>query len=129
MIGEIGIDYKFATTDEQKERQLVLLNKQLELAEKLKLPINLHSRRFVLIPPFIFLKYIIIFIFFILIKIPFPYFNVYISAERQTMRVGIEYHNKTGNNAVLHWFTHSRKLVKQATKGGVFVSVGPSVIS
>lgn len=64
MIGEIGIDYKFATTDEQKERQLVLLNKQLELAEKLKLPINLHSRRFVLIPPFIFLKYIIIFIFY-----------------------------------------------------------------
>ncbi len=46
MIGEIGIDYKYATTDEQKEVQLQILKKQLDLAAKLNLPVNLHSRRY-----------------------------------------------------------------------------------
>ena len=46
MMGEIGTDYKFATTEPQKEKQMILLNRQLDLSAKLKLPINLHSRRY-----------------------------------------------------------------------------------
>lgn len=41
-IGEIGLDYYY--TKENKEEQLEVLCKQLELAEKLNLPVIIHSR-------------------------------------------------------------------------------------
>ena len=44
-IGEIGLDYKYATTEKEKERQLKVLHAQMEVAAENHLPINLHSRR------------------------------------------------------------------------------------
>ena len=41
-IGEIGLDYYY--TKENKEEQIKILCKQLELAEKLNLPVIIHSR-------------------------------------------------------------------------------------
>ena len=45
MVGEIGLDYKFAKTPEQRAVQRNLLDVQLRLAKELQLPVNLHSRR------------------------------------------------------------------------------------
>ena len=44
-IGEAGLDYKWAASDEQKSLQRVILEEQLELAARARLPVNLHSRR------------------------------------------------------------------------------------
>jgi TatD DNase family protein len=44
-IGEIGLDYKYATTEKEKERQHEALHAQMEVAAENHLPINLHSRR------------------------------------------------------------------------------------
>ena len=41
-IGEIGLDYHYEGYD--KEKQIVLFEKQLSLAEKLQLPVVIHSR-------------------------------------------------------------------------------------
>ena len=41
-IGEIGLDYYY--TKENKEKQIEVLEKQLELATKLKLPVIIHNR-------------------------------------------------------------------------------------
>ncbi len=41
-IGEIGLDYAY--TKDNKEKQIELFKKQIKLAEKLKLPIVVHSR-------------------------------------------------------------------------------------
>jgi len=41
-VGEIGLDYAY--TKDNKEKQIVLFKKQIKLAEKLKLPIVIHSR-------------------------------------------------------------------------------------
>ena len=43
-IGEIGVDFKHAETDAQKEKQLKLYKKQLFIAEKNSLPVVVHSR-------------------------------------------------------------------------------------
>jgi TatD DNase family protein len=49
-------------------------------------------------------------------------------AERQTMEAAVRFTEETGLPALLHWFTHSRKLISVTNDRGVFVSVGPSVL-
>jgi len=44
-IGEIGLDKTFCKNDEDFDRQKVVFKKQLELAEKLKKPLSVHSRK------------------------------------------------------------------------------------
>ena len=41
-IGEIGLDYHFPDTD--KEKQMFLFEKQMQLAEKMNLPVVIHDR-------------------------------------------------------------------------------------
>lgn len=43
-IGEIGLDYHWATTDEHKHLQYECFISQLQLAERLQLPVVIHSR-------------------------------------------------------------------------------------
>jgi len=93
-IGEIGLDYKYATTEKEKERQREALHAQMEVAAENHLPIYLHSRR----------------------------------ALRQTMEEAISFRKKTGLSALLHWFTHSQKLLKRTNEENIFVSVGPSIL-
>ena len=94
VVGETGLDHKWATDAAQQTRQDQILSRQLELAERFRLPVNLHSRR----------------------------------CLRQVMERAIDYTCATGLGAQLHWFTHSRKLVRQTNEAGVYVSVGPSVL-
>lgn len=43
-IGEIGIDFKHAKSEEQKEKQIQLYKKQLLIAQENSLPVVVHSR-------------------------------------------------------------------------------------
>lgn len=94
MVGEIGLDYKYAETTEQKEFQARVLQDQLRLAERFRKGVNLHSRR----------------------------------ALRETMEAAAAFAKSTGLPALLHWFTHSSKLIRQAAGHGIFVSAGPAVL-
>ena len=47
---------------------------------------------------------------------------------RQVMERAISFHQDTGLNAQLHWFTESKKLIGICNDAGIFVSVGPSVL-
>ena len=93
-LGEVGLDYKWAETPDEKQLQERVLEQQLALAAENGKPINLHSRR----------------------------------CPRQVMDLAVDYHRRTGLNAQLHWFTHSRKLVRICNQEGIFVSVGPTVL-
>jgi TatD DNase family protein len=93
-IGEIGLDFKYATTEREQEKQRKALHAQMEVAADNHLPVNLHSRR----------------------------------ALRQTMEQAIAFHRDTGLPALLHWFAHSEKLLRQTNREGIFVSVGPSIL-
>lgn len=95
VVGEIGLDFKYAQEEEQKSYQREVLQRQLEIAARFGKPINLHSRW----------------------------------AQRQTMEVAIEFTRETGLGAQLHWFTQSKKLIRRTNEAGVYVSVGPSVLS
>ena len=44
-IGEIGLDYKYATTEEERGKQVKALLAQMAVAAEHHLPVNLHSRR------------------------------------------------------------------------------------
>ncbi len=44
-IGEIGLDYKLAITEEQKEKQRRVFERLLDLAKELGLPVSLHTRK------------------------------------------------------------------------------------
>jgi TatD DNase family protein len=44
-IGEIGLDYQEAEDDDEKEKQQILFEKQLELAKILDIPAIVHSRK------------------------------------------------------------------------------------
>lgn len=48
---------------------------------------------------------------------------------RQVMERAIDYRRRTGLNALLHWFTQSKKLVRRCNEEGIYVSVGPTVLS
>lgn len=93
-IGEIGLDYKYAKTAGEQERQMNALREQMDVAADNNLPVNLHSRR----------------------------------ALRQTMNEAIAFHKKTHLNALLHWFAHSKKLLRITNENGIYVSVGPSIL-
>jgi len=43
-IGEIGLDYKKATSASGKERQMRVFERFLDLAEELRMPVSMHSR-------------------------------------------------------------------------------------
>ncbi|HPR63465.1 MAG TPA: TatD family hydrolase [Thermoanaerobaculia bacterium] len=49
-------------------------------------------------------------------------------ALRQTMEEAISFHKKTGLQALLHWFAHSKKLLRATNAEGIFVSAGPSIL-
>ncbi len=44
-IGEIGLDSTYVSSDEEFQRQIILFEKQLSLAEKFNKPISIHSRK------------------------------------------------------------------------------------
>jgi TatD DNase family protein len=44
-IGEIGLDFKDAADDTEQQRQRSLLDRMLDLAGRLRMPVNLHTRR------------------------------------------------------------------------------------
>jgi len=94
MVGEAGLDFKYAETAEAREIQRAALAEQLRMAADARLGVNLHSRR----------------------------------AQRETMEEAVRFHASTGLPALLHWFTHSRKLVTRAAEGGVYISAGPAVL-
>ena len=45
ILGEVGLDFKWAETEEQKTLQDEVLEKQFEIAARHERPVNLHSRR------------------------------------------------------------------------------------
>lgn len=94
LLGEVGLDFKWAESPEQQALQDEVLKAQFELAARHGKPVNLHSRR----------------------------------CLRQTMERAIAFHRETGLNAQLHWFTHSKKLVRVCNAEGIYVSVGPTVV-
>lgn len=94
LLGEVGLDYKHATSEAEQTRQDEWLGRQLELAAEHGKPANLHSRR----------------------------------ALRQVMVRAIDFQERTGLAAQLHWFTQSRKLVRLTNAAGVYVSAGPTAL-
>jgi TatD DNase family protein len=49
-------------------------------------------------------------------------------ADREVLESAIAYRRRSGCGALLHWFTHSRKLARLAAEAGLFISPGPSVL-
>ena len=95
LLGEVGLDHRWAQTAEQQRYQEEVLDRQLSMAADLGKAINLHSRR----------------------------------CQRRVMERAVRYRRETGLNAQLHWFTQSKKLIRICNEEGVYVSVGPTVIT
>lgn len=94
MVGEAGLDYKYAEGPEAREAQRAALDEQLRMAADAGLGVNLHSRR----------------------------------AQRETLEAADRFHAETGLPALLHWFTHSRKIAARAAQAGLVISAGPAVL-
>ena len=47
---------------------------------------------------------------------------------REVMERAVAFHRDSGLNALLHWFTQSKKLVRVCNDEGIFISVGPAII-
>jgi TatD DNase family protein len=94
MVGEAGLDFKYAATEEAREAQRAVLREQLAMAAGTGLGVNLHSRR----------------------------------AQREVLEAAQRFRTDAGLPALLHWFTHSSKLIARAAGAGVSVSAGPAVL-
>jgi TatD DNase family protein len=49
-------------------------------------------------------------------------------ALRETLDAAAAFHHDTGLPALLHWFTHSSKLIRKAAAEGLFISAGPAIL-
>jgi len=49
-------------------------------------------------------------------------------AERPVLEAALVFRNATGLNALMHWFTSSRKLIRQGAAGGLFFTAGPVIL-
>lgn len=48
-------------------------------------------------------------------------------ADRELVELAAAFTARTGLPAILHWFTHSRRLAARCGDAGVYISVGPSI--
>lgn len=94
MVGESGLDYKYAVSTEERQEQARLLQRHFDFAALHRLPVNLHSRR----------------------------------AERAVLESALKFRETTGLNALMHWFTSSRKLIRQGAEGGLYFTAGPVIL-
>jgi TatD DNase family protein len=93
VVGEIGLDYRDARDAGQQRRQREVLERLLDVAERARKPVNLHTRR----------------------------------ADRDLLEAAAAFTRRTGLPALLHWFTHSRKLARRCGQAGIHISAGPSI--
>ena len=49
-------------------------------------------------------------------------------ADSDLLAVASAFARRSGVPALLHWFTHSRRLARQGTEAGLFISAGPSIL-
>ena len=49
-------------------------------------------------------------------------------ADREVLEAAIAFRERTGLGALMHWFTHSKKLARLCALQGIFISAGPSVL-
>jgi Tat protein secretion system quality control protein TatD with DNase activity len=94
VLGEVGLDYKYAKSPEDKAHQNAVLSRLLNAAGRAGKSINLHSRW----------------------------------AQRPTLEAAVAYKRTWGLNALMHWFTSSKKLIRICAEEKIFVSVGPSIL-
>ncbi|MBI3450351.1 MAG: TatD family hydrolase [Acidobacteria bacterium] len=92
-VGEIGLDYRDAPDSVDQRRQREILDRLLDVAERARLPVNMHSRR----------------------------------ADGEIVDIAAAFTGRTGLPALLHWFTHSRRLARRCADAGVYISAGPSI--
>jgi TatD DNase family protein len=48
-------------------------------------------------------------------------------ADSELVEIAAGFTRRTGLPALLHWFTHSRKLARRCGEAGIFISAGPSI--
>jgi TatD DNase family protein len=49
-------------------------------------------------------------------------------ADREVLSAAAGFRARSGLGALMHWFTHSRKLARVCADGGIFISPGPSIL-
>jgi TatD DNase family protein len=49
-------------------------------------------------------------------------------AERAVLEEALKFRETTGLNALMHWFTSSKKLIRQGATGGLFFTAGPVIL-